>query len=38
MDIGQIGLIENGGHENDAPSKLQDTKLQDRIIENAYFR
>ena len=32
------GLTENGGHENDGPSKLQEMKLECKRIENAVFR
>jgi len=32
------GLTENGGHENDGPSKLQKMKLECKRIENAVFR
>ena len=31
------GLTENGGHENDGPSKLQGMKLECKRIENAVF-
>ena len=32
-----IGLTENAGHENDGPSKLQDMKLQDKIVLRLHY-
>jgi len=32
-----FGLTENAGHENDGPSKLQDMKLQDKIVLGLHY-